>query len=127
MKRLLAVLKRLRLGTTRSYQFYHSLLRRGLFVSQGGLKRGGKKRGGWGRWEGEREAARFLFFDKSHNAWLLFSIIATFTGIPSRSHCGGERFYQYSNFVLLSKLLFFSIRAADWLEQTFSECIDNFL
>ena len=88
----------------------------------GGLERGKRKRGG-GRWEGEREAARFLFFDKSHNALLLFSIIAIFTGIPSRSNCRGERFYQYSNFVLSSTLLFSSIRAADWLEQTFSECI----
>ena len=71
----------------------------------------------------KRSRARFLFFDKSHDAWLLFSIIVIFTRIPSWSHCRGERFYQYSNFVLSSKLLFSSIRAADWLEQTFSECI----
>ena len=92
-------------------------------LAGGGGGAGGEERR---RWEGERKAERFLFFDKSHTAWLLFLIIAIFTGIPSRSRCGAERFYQYSNFVLSSKLLFSSIRAADWLEQTFSECIDIF-
>ena len=107
-KRLLAVLNRLPLGEASVYR-------------RVGWREGKESAGG--RWEGEREATRFLFFDKSHNALLLFSIIAIFTGIPSRSNCRGERFYQYSNFVLSSTLLFSSIRAADWLEQTFSECI----
>lgn len=44
-----------------------------------------------------------------------FSIIAIFTGIPSGSHCGGERFYQMLYFRVN---LFSLIRAADWLEQT---------
>ena len=108
MKLLLAVHKRLPLGEAT------------VTVGRAG-EREKKTRGDDGK--GKEKPRAFYFFDKSHNALLLFSIIAIFTGIPSRSHCRGERFYQYSNFVLSSKLLFSSIRAADWLEQTFSECI----
>ena len=62
-KRLLAVLNRLPLGEASVYR-------------RVGWREGKESAGG--RWEGEREATRFLFFDKSHNALLLFSIIAIF-------------------------------------------------
>lgn len=107
-KRLLAVLNRLPLGEASVYR-------------RVGWREGKESAGDDGK--GKQKPRAFYFSTRAIMHCSCFRLLLFFTGIPSRSHCRGERFYQYSNFVLSSKLLFSSIRAADWLEQTFSECI----
>ena len=112
MKLLLAVHKRLPLGEA------------SVTVGRAG-EREKKTRGDDGK--GKEKPRAFYFFDKSHNALLLFSIIAIFTGIPSRSHCRGERFYQYSNFVLRVNYCFLQYEPLIGSNKLSRNVFDNFL